>query len=96
MAARDRPDDPFEASANFGNGALALDLADLLISAAEDENHAARDEVAGIGIGELMTQDGELVVFFRQGRIGLASAFLFDRQVAGVVPEQPFAMLLEE
>ena len=43
-----------------------------------------------------MTQDGEFVVFFRQRGVAFASAFLFDRQEAGVVPEETFAVLVKE
>ena len=91
-----RPGDLFQAGANLGDRALALLLTDLLIDTAEDEKHSARDEVVGVGIGELMMQHCEFVAFFGQGGVALASAFLFDGQVARVVPEEALAVFLKE
>jgi hypothetical protein len=95
VAACHRLCDPFQAGANLGDGAFTLGLADLLVGAGEDEDHATGDDFLGVGIGELMPQHGEFIAFFRQGRVALASAFLLDGQVAGVVPKEPFTVLME-
>src|SRR4051794_17922231 len=96
VASRDGLSDLLQTGANLGDRTLPLGLTDLLVGAGEDENQAAWNDFAGVGIGELMPQDGEFVAFFRQRRVASASAFLFDGQVAGVVPEEAFAMLVEE
>src|ERR1700688_2714351 len=68
----------FKSGADVGNGSLSFLVADLLIGAAEDENQPARDDVAAVGVGELVTQHGELVMFLGQRRVTRASPFLFD------------------
>src|SRR5262245_36219255 len=59
--------DAFQAGANFGNSAGAFLLANFLVGAAENEDDAAGNAVAVIGVSDVVAQHGEFVVFPGQG-----------------------------
>jgi len=88
--------DTFQAGEDFGDGALALFLADFLIGAAEDKEDAAGDALVGIGVDDLMAEDGKIVILLGQRRVGLAAALLLDGQEAGALPVEALALLREE
>ena len=47
-----------------------------------------RGMVAGLGVGQGMSDHGQVVVLLRQGRPGVPPPLLFQRQVAGLLPVQ--------
>lgn len=53
----------FQPLADRGDSALTFLVADFLVGAAEDEEHAARDDFGGVGVEEVMAQHRQFVVF---------------------------------
>ncbi len=92
----DRAAEVLQTGGQLGDRFLSGGLLDFGVSGAVDEDHPAGDLLLGIRINEVVTLDGQFVVFQGQGGGTAAAALLLQGQVTGLWPEQVRAVFLVE